>query len=114
MLDRAAWVAFLVILPPLWASGVWLFARSALSPRHKLLWTLFLLAVGAGIGLLLPLAGIRNRFFLLLAVLPVLAVVDVRLARSSRSFLFWLRACAFEICTVFAVAALVRLLRSGF
>jgi hypothetical protein len=96
-------------MPPLWASGVWLFTHSALTRRRKLLWAMFLLGVGVAVGLLLPLVAIRDRFLILLALLPVLAVVDIKLAKSNRSFLFWFRACAFEVCTVFAAAALTRL-----
>ena len=107
--DRVAWLAFFALMPPLWVSGVWLFARSGLTRRRKILWALFLLGVGAAVGWFLPLASIRNRFLVLLALLPALALVDIKLAKSNRTFLFWLRACSFEICTVFASAALTRL-----
>jgi hypothetical protein len=40
--------------------------------------------------------------------LPVIAVIDVKLARSNRSFRFWFRACAFEVCTLFGSAAITR------
>jgi hypothetical protein len=109
-LDRIAWVAFLTILPVLWASGFRLFISSALTAPKKFAWSLFLVLVGFAVGALLPLVGIRNRFALLLLALPLLAIVDIRLARSNRTFLFWFRACAFEICTVFGVAALIRFL----
>lgn len=109
MLDRAAWFAFFGLMPLLWASGVWLFVHSALTSRKKVLWALFLVGVGVAVGLLLPLTAIRNRFLLLLALLPVLALIDLNLARSNRTFLFWVRACSFEVCTVFACSALTRL-----
>lgn len=109
MLDRAAWFVFYGLLPVLWASGVWLFARSGLTPRKKALWATFLVIIGAAIGWLLPLVAIRNRFLVLLMLLPILALIDVKLARTKRTFSFWLRACAFEVCTVFASAALARL-----
>ncbi len=112
MIDRVAWVAFVCLMPPLWASGVWLFAHSGLAFRKKVLWSAFLVAVGIAIGSVLPLEAIRDRFFLLVALLPVLAFIDVKLTRSNRTFLFWARACAFEVCTVFACAALTRLLLS--
>ena len=110
LLDRAAWLVFFGLTPILWASGVWLFIRSSLPRRKKIGWALFLVACGIAIGLILPLPGIRNRFLVLIAALPVLAVVDVMLARSTRSFLFWFRACAFEVSTVFGCAAVTRYL----
>lgn len=67
--DRVAWLAFFALMPPLWVSGVWLFARSGLTRRRKILWALFLLGVGAAVGWFLPLASIRNRFLVLLALL---------------------------------------------
>ena len=90
-------------------SGVWLFAHSGLIARKKAIWGLFLVGVGVAVGLLLPLTAIRNRFLVLLALLPVLALIDLKLVRSSRNFLFWVRACCFEVCTVFACAALTRM-----
>ena len=107
-MDALAWAVFFGVGPILWASGVLLFVKSDLSPAKKVGWTAFLVAAGAAIGSFLPLTSIRNRFLLLLAVLPVLAVIDVRLARSNRNFRFWFRACAFEICTVFGSAAITR------
>jgi hypothetical protein len=108
LLDAAAWAIFLGLGPVLWASGVWLFCRASLSLPRKLAWALFLVAVGLAIGRVLPLEGIRNRFLVLLASLPFLALADVRLARSDRGFAFWFRACAFEVCTVFGSAAIGR------
>ena len=93
----------------LWASGAWLFAHSGLTARKKTLWALFLVCIGVVVGLLLPLSAIRNRFLILMALLPVLALVDLKLAKSKRTFLFWVRACSFEVCTVFACAVLTRL-----
>jgi hypothetical protein len=109
-LDRIAWIAFLTLLPLLWVSGVHLFARSALPTAKKIAWSSLLVALGVVVGGLLPLPGIRNKFGLLLLGLPFLAAIDVQLAKSQRTFLFWFRACAFEICTVFGVAGLVRYL----
>ena len=108
MFDRVAWIAFFGLMPPLWVSGVWLFVHSGLRPSRKAFWSLFLVAVGVAIGLLLPLVAIRNRFLVLLLLLPILALIDIKLARSNRTFLFWVRACSFEVCTVFACAALTR------
>jgi hypothetical protein len=107
--DTVAWALILVAGSVLWASGIFLFVKSELSPAKKIVWSLFLVAIGAAVGMLLPLVAIRNRFLLLLAVLPVLAIIDVKLARSKRSFWFWFRACSFEICTVFGSAAITRL-----
>ena len=108
LIDAVAWAVFFGLGPILWASGIFLFVKSELSPAKKIVWSLFLVAVGAAVGMLLPLVAIRNKFLLLLAVLPVLAIIDVKLARSNRSFWFWFRACAFEICTVFGSAAITR------
>lgn len=107
-MDALAWAVFFSVGPILWASGILLFARSNLSPAKKVGWTAFLVAAGVAIGFFLPLVSIRNRFLLLIAALPILALADVRLARSNRSFRFWFRACAFEVCTVFGSAAVTR------
>lgn len=108
-LDTSAWVVFIGLVPILWLSGVRLFVNSALTRRRKIAWSFALAAAGLAIGFLLPLASIRNKCLLLIAVLPLLAVVDIKLARSNRSFFFWFRACAFEVSTVFGSAALTRL-----
>lgn len=107
-MDALAWGIFFGVGPILWASGILLFVRSGLPPERKVAWAAFLAAVGVAIGTLLPLVSIRNRFLLLLAGLPILALVDVRLSRSNRGFRFWFRACAFEVCTVFGSAAITR------
>jgi hypothetical protein len=110
LFDVLAWAVFFGAGIILWASGLVLFARSNLSPAKKVAWTLLLVAVGAAIGALLPLDAIRSRFLVLIAALPLLAFVDVRIARSNRNFSFWFRACAFEVCTVFGSAAITRAL----
>lgn len=109
LLDIVAWAIFLGLGPVLWASGLWLFLVSSLSRSRKTAWAVFLVSLGVAIGYVLPLPSIRNRFLLLLVVLPLLAIVDVKLAKSNRRFSFWLRACSFEICTVFGSAALTRI-----
>lgn len=109
LLNVVAWSIFLGLGPVLWASGLWLFLRSSLSPVRKTAWAILLVCIGIAVGYLLPLPSIRNRFFVLLMALPLLAIVDVKLAKSHRQFSFWLRACSFEICTVFGSAALTRL-----
>jgi len=89
---------------------VWLFCRASLSLPRKLGWALFLVAAGLVIGRVLTLEGIRNRFLVLLASLPLLALVDIKLAKSNRGFVFWFRAWAFEVCTVFGSAAVSRII----
>ena len=108
MFEVAAWAVFLVFGTLLWLAGARLFLQSSLSRRKKIVWLLVLVVLGFGISRILPLAAIRNRCLLLIAVLPVLAIVDIKLARSNRTFSFWFRACAFELCTVFGTAALAR------
>jgi hypothetical protein len=109
LIDVVAWAIFVGLGPVLWVSGVRLFVRSSLSRRWKTVWVLFLVFVGIGIGYALPLPGIRNRFLALLVALPLLAIIDSRLAKSNRRLSFWFRACSFEICTVFGIAAVARL-----
>jgi hypothetical protein len=94
----------------LWLAGLSLFLRSGLSPRRKIVWSAFLVLAGAGIGLALPGSELWSKFLLVLAILPVLALADVLLMPSRRGVSFWLRACGFEVCTVFAVAGATRLL----
>ncbi len=101
-------VLFFVVGPVLWAAGLVLFVRSPLSPTRKSLWFLLLIAVGLLMGVLLPFASIRDKFVFVLVLLPLLAFADIKLMRSDRGFLFWFRACGFEVCTVFAVAATAR------
>jgi hypothetical protein len=110
LLEAIAWAIFLGLGPILWASGVWLFSTTPLTLARKVAWTLFLVTVGIVIGRVLPMEGIRNRFLVLLASLPLLALVDIKLAKSNRSFVFWFRACAFEVCTVFGCAAIIRII----
>ena len=92
-----------------WFAGLRLFVRSNLSRARKLGWTTFLVVVGIAIGLVLPLSQVWSKFVLLVVILPVLGLADVLLLRSRRGLSFWIRACGFEVCTVFSVAAAVRL-----
>jgi hypothetical protein len=103
------WAVFLAIGPILWVAGTRLFLRSGLTRGKKIAWAVFLVLLGGGVGLWMPLSAIRSRFLVLLVVLPVLALLDAKLASSRRGFLFWFQACAFEVCTVFGSAAFVRL-----
>ena len=54
---------------------------------------------------MLPLSQVWTKFLLLIVILPVLGLADVLLLRSGRGLSFWIRACGFEVCTVFGVAA---------
>ncbi len=92
----------------LWIAGLRLFLGSDLSPVRKTGWTVFLIFVGIGIGILLPLPEVLSKFLPLTVILPLLGVIDVFLLRSGRGLSFWIRACGFEICTVFGVAAAAR------
>src|SRR6266508_719021 len=109
LLDVVAWAIFLGLGPVLWASSLWLFLLSSLSSLRKTAWAVFLVSLGIAVGYVLPLPSIRNRFLVLLSALPLLAIIDVKLAKSNRRVSFWLRACSFEICTVVGSAALTRI-----
>jgi hypothetical protein len=103
-------LALLVGSGVLWFAGLRLFVRAELSRRRKFTWSVFLLLVGVGLGLVLPLTQLWSKFLLVLAILPVLALADVWLLRSGHGFSFWMRACGFEVCTVFAAAGAARAL----
>ena len=81
-----------------------------MSRNRKVGWTAFLVLVGIGIGVVLPLSQVWRKFFLLILLLPALGVADVLLLRSGRGLSFWIRACGFEVCSVFGAAALARFL----
>lgn len=92
----------------LWLAGLRLFLHSALPRHRKLTWSVFLLLVGVGVGFLLPAVQIWNKFLLILAMLPLLALADVWVLRSAHGLSFWVRACGFEVCTVFGAAGVAR------
>ncbi len=98
----------LVASAALWVAGLQLFLRSHLSRARKTGWSAFLILVGIGIGLLLPLDQIWRKFLVLALGLPILAAADVYLFRSERGLSFWIRACGFEVCSVFGIAACSR------
>jgi hypothetical protein len=105
LLIRLAIVAGAAVV---WFAGLRLFLQSELSRRRKVLWTAFLVLVGLAIGVILPSSQLWNKFLLLVVILPLLGFSDVVLFRSKRGLLFWIRACGFEICTVFGAAGLSR------
>jgi len=94
----------------LWLTGLRLFLRAELSGRRKLAWSACLVGVGVVIGLLLSRTQVWEKFLILLALLPALGAADTLLLKTRRGFSFWVRACGFELGTVFGVAALTRLL----
>jgi hypothetical protein len=73
-------------------------------------WTVCLVGTGALIGVLLSQPQVWKKFLILLALLPALGAIDIALLRSQRGLSFWIRACGFELGTVFGIAALTRLL----
>ncbi len=92
----------------LWLAGLLLFLQSDLSRSRKLVWATVLCIVGIGIGALLPLGQLWSKFIWLILFLPVLGLADVFLLHSGRRLSFWIRACGFEVCTVFGAAAATR------
>jgi hypothetical protein len=102
-------IAIAVAAGGLWFAGLRLFLRSDLSSERKLVWSGFLVFVGIGIGVMLPASQIWRTFVILLVILPLLGLADVLLLRSGRSVWFWIRACGFEVCTVFGAAVLMRI-----
>jgi hypothetical protein len=108
MLESPVRIAVVVGSSVLWFAGLRLFLQSDLSRTRKIGWTSFLVIVGIGIGVVLPLNQIWGKFLLLISILPALGLADVLLFRSGRGLAFWIRACGFEVCTVFGAAAAAR------
>ena len=108
MLESLLGIVIVVGAGLLWFAGLQLFLQSELSRTRKVAWTTILVLVGTGIGIVFPLGQVWRKFLLLIVVLPVLGLADVLLLRSGRGLSFWIRACGFEICTVFAAAAVAR------
>jgi hypothetical protein len=94
----------------LWVAGLRLFLISDLTRTRKMRWTAILVFTGIGIGVMLPLGQVWSKFLVVLLIIPALALADVALLRARRGVTFWVRACGFEVVTVFAVAVTVRLL----
>jgi hypothetical protein len=91
-----------------WVAGLRLFLAAEMSVRWKLTWSSLLVLVGIAVGYTLSLADLGTKFLWLLAILPILAAVDVLVLRAKRGFTYWIRACGFEVVTVFATAAISR------
>lgn len=108
MLELLVRIGLVIGAGVLWFAGLRLFLQSGLSRRRKVGWTAVLVLVGIGIGVLLPLGQVWRKFFLLIVLLPALGLADVLLLRSGRGLTFWIRACGFEVCTVFGAAAAAR------
>jgi hypothetical protein len=94
----------------LWPLGLAVFLRSELSGRRKIIWTGVLITVGLAIGALLPAPSIVRKFIAMIIALPVFAVVDLAFLKPRRTLSFWIRACGYEVCTVFGVAWVARAL----
>ena len=108
MLRAGAVSGVLVVSAALWAAGLRLFVRSGMTQQRMAAWCSFLLLIGVCIGVLLPLRDVWHKFLWVMAILPAIAAADVFLFRSSRGLTYWIRACGFEVVTVFAVAAAAR------
>ena len=108
MLESLVRITAIVVAGVVWFAGCRLFLQSDLSRTRKVGWTAFLVLVGIGIGVVLPLSQVWTKFLLLIVILPVLGLADVLLLRSGRGLSFWIRACGFEVCTAFGVAAASR------
>ncbi len=94
----------------LWLTGLRLFIAAKLPCRRKVGWSGCLVVIGALIGLLLSRAQVWEKFLIVLTLLPLLAAADIFLSRSGRRLSFWIRACGFEVGTVFGVAGVTRFL----
>jgi len=110
MLEFLVRIAIVVGASVVWFAGLRLFLQSDLSRTRKAGWTALLVFVGICVGVVLPLSQVWSKFFLLIVILPVLGLADVLLLRSRRGLSFWIRACGFEVCTVFGAAAAARCL----
>jgi hypothetical protein len=108
MLELLGVIVIVVGAGVVWFVGLRLFLQSDLSHTRKVGWTALLVLVGIGIGIVLPLSQVWRKFCVLIVILPVFGLADVFLLRSGRGLSFWIRACGFEVCTVFGAAAAAR------
>lgn len=98
----------LAVSVALWGAGLSLFLRADMTTRRKVAWSGFLVLVGIWVGAVLPLPQVWTKFLWIMAILPLIAVADVFLFRSRRGLTYWIRACGFEVMTVFAIATAAR------
>ncbi len=110
MLEELTRISIVAVAGVLWLAVLRLLLNSDLSRARKVGWSALLAVVGIGVGIVLPLDQLWDKFRVLIVVLPLLGLADVLLFRTGRGLSFWVRACGFEICTVFGVAAGTRLL----
>ena len=110
MLESVGRIAIIAAAGVLWFTGLRLLLQSDLSRTRKIGWTVFLVVIGIAIGVVLPASEVWRKFWLLVLLLPVLGLADVWLLRSGRGVSFWIRACGFEVGTVFGAAAVTRVL----
>ncbi len=106
----SVWVVLPVlgVAAALWSAGLWLFLHAGMTARRKVSWVGVLAVVGVFAGIVLPLPDLWTKFLWVMAIVPVVAVVDVFLVRASRGLTYWIRACGFEVVTTFAVATATR------
>lgn len=103
-------LAVVLAAAALWFAGLRLFLRSSMPTRKKVEWSVLLVLVGIAIGCALPSDQVWSRFLWVAASLPILAALDVLVLRSGHGIGFWIRACGFEVCTVFAAGIITRFL----
>jgi hypothetical protein len=108
MLRVALTTVALALCAACWVAGLWLFVAADLPKRRKLAWVSVLVIVGVCVGVVLPTEQVSGKFLWAVALLPLVAAADLLLFRSGRGLSYWLRACGFEVVTVFAAAAAVR------
>lgn len=94
----------------LWFAGLRLFLRSTLPRNRKLTWSAFLLLVGGRVGFPVPGAQVWSEFLLVLANAAASCPCGRVAAPVGTRVVVLVRACAFEVCTVFGAAGVARAL----